>query len=39
MYQLLKESIYVLVKLKEKNLSHLDIKTCNIMIKEELLDE
>ena len=29
-YELLNESIYVLVKLKEKKLSHLDIKPCNI---------
>ena len=30
---MLNESIYVLVKLKEKKLSHLDIKPCNILIK------
>ena len=32
-YDLLHESIYVLMKLKEKKLSHLDIKPCNILIK------
>ena len=32
-YELLRESIYVLMKLKEKKLSHLDIKPCNILVK------
>ncbi len=32
-YEILKQSISALVALKEKNLSHLDIKPVNILVK------
>ena len=38
-YKLLKEIIKVLIKLKnELNLYHMDIKPCNILLKEELIN-
>ena len=37
-YMLLKEIIKVMIKLKEKNLFHMDIKPCNILMSERYIN-
>ena len=38
-FKLLKEVINVLIKLKNQNLYHMDIKPCNILMSEKFITE